>query len=393
MKKFFAIMVAVAALAAFTAPAWADEAPGPNVVIGGRFLTDLGYNKVSKELTNNQKEDVTTAFVNMAAHSYMNAKFTSADKTTGGFVEMGITSKANNQESMLLRYAYGWWKVGNCRLLAGHDDGWLGSLAFAPKQYFGLTQSGKLLLSNWGYTYSGRHPQVRFEWASGNFGFALAAAQPGAEKLPTIPANEDYYANVPRFDLTVRFMGGGLLVMPSFGISQLQMEGTPSGADDSFTTYIALLPVKYTIGPFTAKAEFHYAQNSEVEWNGVDGGLKTMIRNSPFIGTNGKLEDTKMVGGFVALEYKLTQDWEATAGFGIEKLNNDAWKKSVASGGAGYKDDEYYRKAYFVAFPYQITKNFAIHPEFGYYDYGDAPQTDKDAGNEWLLGLQFRFVF
>jgi len=393
MKKIFAIMVAMAALVAFTAPAWAADEPGPTFVVGGRMLTDLGYNKMSKELTSNKKEDVTTAFVNMAGHSYLNAKFTSVDKTTGGFVELGLTSKINNTEGVLLRYAYGWWKVGNCKLQAGQDDGWLGSLAFAPKQYFGLTQSGKLLLSNWGYTYSGRHPQARFEWESGMFGVALSAVQPGAEKAPTISATQDFYANVPRFDLATKFKVGGFLAMPAVGWSQLKIEGTASGADSDINSFIALLPVKFSAGPFTAKAEIHYGVNNEIEWNGVDSGLKALPRSTPFIGSNGKIEDTRMVGGFLALEYQIIPTWEITAGFGIEKLNNDAWKKSVANGGAGYKNDDYTRKAYFVALPYTVTKNFSIHPEFGYYDYGDNIVNNADSGNEWLLGLQFRFVF
>lgn len=393
MKKFFVIMLAVAALVAFTAPAFAADEPGPSVVVGGRLLTDVGYNKLSKELTSNKKEDVTTAFVNLASHSYLNAKFTSVDKSTGGFVELGLSSKINNAESVLLRYAYGWWKVGNCKLVAGHDDGWLGSLAFAPKQYLGLAQSAKLLLSNWGYTYSGRHPQARFEWESGMFGFSLAVVQPGAEKVPTIAAGQDFYANVPRFDLATKIKAGGFLAMPAFGWSQLKIEGAASGADTTVNSWMALLPVKFTAGPFTAKAEIHYGVNSEIEWNGVDGGLRTLPRNTPFIGTTGKIEDTKMVGGFVALEYMIIKNWEITVGAGMEKLTNDAWKKSVASGGAGYKNDDYTRKAYFVALPYTVTKNFAIHPEFGYYDYGDNIVDNKDSGNEWLLGLQFRFVF
>jgi hypothetical protein len=420
MKKVFAIMVAVAALVAFTAPAWAamDE-PGPSFVVGGRMLTDVGYNKSSKELTNNKKEDVTTAFVSLAGHSYLNAKFASADKTTGGFIELGLLStsnansagfKAANSESVLLRYAYGWWKVGNCKLLAGQDDGWVGSLKHAPKQYFGIDQDGKLLLANWGYIYSGRHPQVRFEWESGMFGFALAAVQPGAESLAynaagatgltagtlnTIPG-VDAYANLPRFDAAVEFKAGGLWVQPGFAWSQLKLEGVSGGADNTSTQYMAILPVKFSVGPFTAKAEIHYGQNNDIEWSGNLLGLnvlRTALASVPVVKSNGKIEDSHQVGGFLALEYKIIPALEVTAGAGIEQVSNDAWKQSVASGGAGFKDDNYTRKAYFVALPYTVTKNFSLHPEFSYFDYGDNPQTNSDRGNEWLLGMQFRFVF
>ncbi len=419
MKKFFAIMVAAAALVAFTAPAWADEGPGPSFVVGGRMLTDLGYDHSSKELTNNKKEDVTSAFVSLAGHSYLNAKFTSADKTTGGFVELGLLSTSNansagfkgaNSESVLLRYAYGWWKVGNCKLLAGQTDGWVGTLIHAPKQYFGIDQDGKLLLANWGYIYSGRAPQVRFEWQSGMFGFALAAVQPGAESLAYYGAGStgltagtlnniagtDAYATVPRFDVAAQFKAGGFWVQPGIGWSQLKLEGITGGGDSETTQYMAILPVKFTAGPFTAKAEIHYGQNNDLEWSGNLLGLNVLrndLMSIPVVKGNGKVEDTHQLGGFLALEYKLTAALEATAGFGIEKLNNDAWKTSVASGGAGYKDDNYTRKAFFVALPYTVTKNFSLHPEFSYFDYGDNPKTNSDNGNEWLLGMQFRFVF
>ncbi len=389
MKKFFVIMLAVAALVALSAPAFAAAEPGPSFTVGGRMLTDVGYHKLSKELTTNGKEDVTSAFINLAGHSYLHAKFASADKTSGGFVELGLGSKIGDNESTSLRYAYGWWKVGNCRLMAGQDDGWVGTLIHAPKQYLGVTESAKLLLANWGYIYSARAPQVRFEWMSGNFGFAIAAVQPGSEILPTMPAGSDLYANVPRFDVAAQFKAGGFWTQPGFGWSQLKAEGTPSGSDDTVTAWIGILPVKFTAGPFTAKAEIHYGQNNDIEWSGeLITGIRSAPRSMPVIGSTGKIEDTKQVGGFLALEYKITPALEVTAGYGIEKISNDAWKKW-----SGYKNDDYTRQAYFVAFPYQVTKNFSLHPEFNYFNYGDKIQDGKDFGNEWMAGVQLRFVF
>ena len=399
MKKLFAILAAVALLG-LALPVLAAPAPGANVVVGGRILTDFGYQKLSKELTSNGKEDVTTAFVNVAGHSYLHARFTSADKTTGGFIELGLSSKIGNTEGVSLRYAYGWWKVGNCRLLAGHTDGWIGTLKHHPKQYLGLSQSAKLLLSNWGYIYSGRHPQVRFEWEKDNIGLSLAVVQPLSELMPNqsgglvvgstaIPGTTDLYANLPRFDLAAQFTFGGLWIGPGFGWSQIKIEkGNNVMKDDTITSWLGILPVKFTMGPFTAKAEVHWGQNNEYEWNGVNSGLKALPRSVAYRKADGAIEDTRNVGGFIALEYKLTPALEVTAGYGIEKLNNDAWKKD-----AGYKNDDYTRQAYFVALPYTITKNFAIHPEFNYFNYGDSVVTGKDNGNEWMLGVQFRFVF
>jgi hypothetical protein len=394
MKKTFAIMVALVALVAFTAPAWATEAPGPSFTVQGRMLTDLGYHNNSKELTNNKKEDVTSAFVNLANTSYLRATFTSVDKSTGGMVELGLNSKINNQEGVSLRFAYGWWKVGNCRLYAGQTDNWLGSTAFAPKQYLGQTEGGKNTLTNWGYIYGGRNPQAGFQWESGMFGVQLALVQPGAEKVPTVAATQDLYANVPRVDFALMFKAGGLLVQPGIGWSQLKLEKAATGGDDTFTSWIGILPVKFAMGPFTAKAEVHYGQNNDAEWSGGRlSGLGSLPLSMPYTKSDGKIEDTKQVGGFLALEYKIIPAWEVTAGFGIDKLNNDAWKTTVAKGGAGWKEDNYTRTAWFLALPYEVTKNFKIHPEFAYYNYGDNVKDGKDFGTEWIGGLQFQFVF
>jgi len=399
MKKFFAILAAVALLG-LAMPVLAADAPGANVVVGGRILTDVGYQSLTKELTSNQKEDVGTSFVNLAGHSYLNAKFTSADKSTGGFIELGLSSKNGNQEGVSLRYAYGWWKVGNCRLVAGQDDGWIGTLKHHPKQYLGLSQSAKLLLSNWGYIYSGRHPQARFEWMKDNMGFSLAVVQPGAELTPqqtgglttgstALPGSIDVYSTIPRLDLAAQFTFGGLWIGPGFGWSQMKIEkGNNAMKDDTITAWVAILPVKFTMGPFTAKAEVHWGQNNEYDWNGVNAGLKSLARSVAYRKADGSIEDTRNVGGFLALEYKLTSALEATAGYGIEYLNNDAWKKD-----AGFQNDDYRRQAFFVALPYTVTKNFSIHPEFNYFNYGDAVTNNADNGNEWMLGVQFRFVF
>ncbi|MBI4799312.1 MAG: hypothetical protein HY794_11405 [Desulfarculus sp.] len=375
MKKTLVILVALAALVAFTAPAWATEAPGPSFTVGGRMLTDIGYHNNSKELTNNKKEDVTSAFVNLGNTSYLRATFTSVDKTTGG------TTK----------------ELGK---ILGADAVVIGTLHDLSQKKTEInariiqTETGKITLTNWGYIYGSRTPQAGFQWESGMFGFQLALVQPGAEKVPTVASGQDLYANVPRFDLTAKFTAGGFLTQPGFGWSQLKSEGVTGGGDDTFTSWIVILPVKFAMGPFTAKAQVHHGQNNDAEWSGGRlSGLGALPLSMPYIKSNGKIEDTKQTGGFISLEYKILPVWEIAAGFGIEKLNNDAWKQATSKGGAGWKNDDYTRTAYFVALPYTVTKNFKIHPEFAYYNYGDNVKDGKDFGTEWVAGLQFQFVF
>ena len=89
----------------------------------------------------------------------------------------------------------------------------------------------------------------------------------------------------------------------------------------------------------------------------------------------------------MAGEYKIGKIM-ITGGVGYENFSNDAW-----SGKNGFSKDENVRMGYFIAVPYQFTKNFGIHPEFSYYSHGDSPTTGNSIGDEWLLGVQFRFVF
>jgi hypothetical protein len=388
MKKIFAIAVAMMAFVAFAGAAWAQATePGPSAVLGGRIWTDLGYQNLSKEQTINQKDDVTTSFLQLSGHSYLRGTWTSADKTTGGHVEINTAAKENDTEVVGLRYAYGWWKVGNCQLVAGQTDGWLGSLAYMPMTTFGVTQSGKTGLLNWGFVYSSRSPQMRLEWRSGNVGFSVAAVQPAAEQVTNI-ANVDMYSNVPRFDVAAEFKAGGIMTTPAFGWSRVNYQGLANGFDDDYNSWIVMLPLKYTVGPFTAKMQLHTGANTEAEYSGE---LQNNMRNAPKImpvglGAN-KVYDTEEIGGVVALEYAIGA-LTVTGGYGQVRIENDYWK--VAN---GYKNDSYDRSAWFVALPFAVTKNFTVSPEFQYYMYGDNPVSNTDLGNEWLLGLQCKFLF
>ena len=152
-----------------------------------------------------------------------------------------------------------------------------------------------------------------------------------------------------------------------------QIEGTPSGYDDSLHQLgrpdsRAL----HTAGMFTAKAQFYYAVNSY-----RDIALADM---RPAWNATGEFEDTKLHGGFLSFEFKFGKA-TAIAGAGYQYMESDSWSKE-----AGYNDDNTTRFAYFLALPYEVHKNFTIWPEFGYWDSGDSARTGDDQGNTWLLG-------
>ncbi|MCA1906652.1 MAG: hypothetical protein LDL11_08710 [Desulfarculus sp.] len=398
-KSLLSLAIMVVSLLASLPALASGQAPAPLVSFGGRLLTDLGYHHLDAEQTANQRQTLTSAYASLAANSYLRATFTSPDRVAGGMVELGLNSKLGNAEAATLRYAYGWWRSGRFRLLAGQDESWLGGLTHAPKQFLGTSESGKLYLCQWGLLYSGRQPQARLEYHQESWAASLGLVQPLAELTPlqsggvttgsqALPATVDIHDHLPRLDLAFQFTLGGLWLGPGVGWVQHRLENAP-GRDDNFTSWAAILPFKFTHGPLTLKGELHWAQNNDYEWSGnILSGLRGLPRSAIFLGPDGSISDTRQVGGFLAVEWKPTAQWEVTAGLGLERLTNDAWKDS-----AHYPQDSYTRRAVFLAIPRQVTPNFTIHPELGLYHYGDDVRTGRAFGDEWLAGVQFRWIF
>jgi hypothetical protein len=379
MKKFLVAMLAVVALVAFAGAAFAAESPSSRVIINGRMLTDFGWWNKSKELTANGKDDVTTAFVNVPGHSFLRARWRTSDAMSGGMIELGLKS-LQPTASVSLRYAYGWYKVGNFRILAGQTDNWFGSLAYHPKQYVGLNNNAHLLLFGWGLMWPHRVPQVQFTYYTKTWGIQFALEE---VRNKTSETGADFYFTFPRMSLTAMFKSGGFMTHPGILWAQHKQEfgaGQGAGGDDAYNTWAFVLPIKFTAGAFTVKFQGHYGIN-------IGGEFPFYPANSGPIRVGNKIYDTQTIGGNISFEYKVGAI-TLIGGVGMEQFSNDDWKNKL-----GYKDDSYTRTAYFVAVPYQINKFFGIHPEFSYYNHGDNPETGDDQGNEWMLGVQFRFIF
>lgn len=377
MKKWFCLLSALAFMAAFSSSAVASQSPASRVTINGRILTDFGWWQRSKELTNNQQDDVTSSFVNVPGHSYLRARWRTSDARTGGMVELGLKSQQPDA-TVKLRYAYGWYKTGNLRILAGQTDNWFGTLAYSPKQYVGSNNDNHLLLLGWGYLWPHRVTQVQLTYEVENWGIQFALEDP---RMKAAPEGADFYTTVPRATLTGKFKAGGFVTQPGFLFVQHNYEGAPSGEDDSYDTWAFVLPMMYSHGGLTLKFQFHYGVNlyREIPYYPA--------LSEPVMKQDGEFEDTTTIGGTLSAEYKIGK-FTLIGGFGMERFANDEWQGSL-----GWKEEDTTRLAYFVAVPYQVNRYFGIHPEFSYYDYGDDPETGDDAGNEWMLGMQFRFIF
>lgn len=377
MKKSIVVALAALCLTAFASAAWAA---GPKVTIGARLLTDIGYWNQSKELTSSQN-DVTTAFVNVPNFTYLTVKFTSPDNITGGLIQLGLGS-LQPAATVNLRHAYGWYQYGRCRLVVGQTDNWFGDDVYFPSQVVGLNENSHRHLLGWGYLWPHRTGQVQFTWQSGGF-FGLQAALEDP-RYKSVPGHTglDFYFTLPRISITTQFKFGGFLSNPGFSYVRHEVEGAPSNADDSWTTWAVVLPVKYTVGGFTLKFQFHHGINFYQEYPFYPS--LTQAIHSP---NSNQIQDTFVTGGMLALAYTFG-DFTITAGMGYERFDNDSWKRNL-----NYKDDSTDRKSYFIAVPIKVNKFFTVHPELSYFDYGDSPATGADAGKEWLAGVEFSVIF
>ncbi len=424
MKKLLAA-VAVLAVVALAAPVMAADAPGYALTVGGRVKADMGWQALPEGSNRNGADaTITNFFATVNSNSYLRALFTSADKTTGAHIEFGFGSAVNRDNGSgigtaaapnsydvgmdnyaNIRFAYGWWKVGSCKLLVGQFAGRLGDRYF-PGSNLGHTKSYKTDLSGFGFIGGTRNPKVALQMdINENFGFEVALGQAGSEAgfdadtFGTFGSTNSY---LPRLEVVLDFKFGNFMITPGAGISYQQYKFDGAFADpedDNILSYLLWLPAQYKSGPFTIMANAFYSQNRGTDWTGEWGGpagiSKYQFGGQPAelpVIAGGKVEDTTSWGVGAAVQYAFTEQLSVNVGGGLEVTKNDAWEALNVD-----NRNDYTRWGAFIAVPYKVTSNFTVAPELAYYSYGDDVtyngQGDESAKDEWLLGVHFQFLF
>ena len=435
MKKLLAAVAVLAAVAMAAPVMAAADAPGYGVTIGGRVKADFGWQIANSDhnYVNHSDGTLTNFFATLNSNSYLRTVFTSADKTTGAFFEVGMWGLQNRNNdggnsgdnTVYIRHAYGWWKVGSCKLLVGQFAGRLGDRYYAGQGLAG-SKGGKFDLNGFGFIGGSRNPKLALQMdVNENFGFEVSLGQPGAEVNPFTLANQDVpgttpvvkYSDfgstntyLPRLELVLDFKFGNFMITPGAGIAYFDSEWQEGlePEDSSVLSYVLWLPVKYENGPFYVMLNGYYGQNMDTDWtgennNGYNGNTSIGAHyggqpgSLPSIDNNGELQDTKQWGVGFAAGYSFTDQVTLKLGAGITWLKNDAWADYTVGGEDS--DDKYTRWAAFIALPYKLTSNFTIQPEIAYYNYGDkvaagfAGDDDSDAADEWVVGVHFIVLF
>ncbi len=186
MKRMGCFAVVMGVFFAMVIPALAftiDGAKGEKMYIGGQFLTDFMYWNQSKELTKTGSDE--TQFVTAVPN---NSKLRGSLEigNVGGYWELGmggseagtlnaISGATNNYVET--RKLYGWYKLNQCEIRAGKDDGY--SVTFVPAQYLGQNDNRHFGGQGWGSLNDWRDPQVRFtQNISKEFGYMITLLQP-----------------------------------------------------------------------------------------------------------------------------------------------------------------------------------------------------------------------
>ena len=147
MKRLLTVILAVALVFAFTIPASAD------FKMGIMSFTDIGYSMTSEDrqkvLTGNPNADSKyTAFVDTPIHNRLYGNF--SNENMGGYYELGLGFGGNDVgfstgEDEYFRKLYGWYKIGNLMIEAGHTEP-LGASRFNPTQLLGLNEGGHIIM-------------------------------------------------------------------------------------------------------------------------------------------------------------------------------------------------------------------------------------------------------
>ncbi len=396
MKKLFVLGMAALLLVAFSVPAMAD------VKIGGIIFTDFYY--IDRDRDNMFNPQRGTHSYNNTAIQVPNitrlyGRWTNEDNV-GMYIEFGLgqggggidASSSDDQNSAVVRHAYGWWDVNPMfQIMAGHSTTPFSPLN--PNQLLG-TRSGSVNIIGVGYGdyYAGRFAQVRGTFKFGKVArLEIALVDPngaqsaGGQFYPT-----PYSANntiIPRIDISVPLYLGPVHLYPGF-LWQRRGVDLPSGStiDDNITTWIGTVGGKLGMGPFAFSGEFNYGEN----WGNTRGlaGYSMPARiSSATLKSNNNINNAETYSWWVDLSYKFGPITPSLI-YGQMKTKNKASGTDV--------NTEAKSQMYGISIPIDLAKGFRVRPELMWYDDGDLKtegSASDNLGKYMIAGVQFQITF
>jgi hypothetical protein len=421
MKKtlIFALVLGLAVMFAIPAFAFKIESAKDNTFYFGALIyTDFGAWNRSKELFNG-KSDNTQMILDVPRHSRVRGALEAGNVGAFWEIALGGDQQLSNAQSVTgtnnsftsgyyfaeTRKLYGYYKFGNCTLLAGKTDGHFYSVA--PYQNLGWDQNNHIAGFGWGNVYDQRNSQIRFSQdVSKAFGYDISLVQPmyyqdsGVGSATGAPVNTvagvnvgvQSYATFPLVAAKLRMNFGPVSLMPAGYVQYVKWDNLPGKADDNMTSWAGTLPIVFKAGAFTGTFQGTYGINMSSRLSPVGGPVALQSVYHGYGRTpTGAIKNTT---GWNAM-----MDLAFTAGpitphfyMGYDKaINDDIYGKGLSSGSDNFNQ----RTMMGVSANWKVADSFYIVPEFTYYNYGKNPTVNgnPDLGTEWLGGVQFQFVF
>ena len=417
MKKILicALVLGLAVMLALPAFAFKIESAKDNTFyFGGLLMTDFGAWNRSKELFNG-KSDNTQMILNIPNNSRIRGLLEVGN--VGGYFELRLGGNQQNAQGASGNFSssggyyfvesaklYGYYKFGNCTLLAGKTDGSVFSVV--PYQNLGNDQNRHSGGTGWGAVIDQRNTQVRFSQdVSKAFGYDISLVQPmyywdsgkgsatGAPAANGTAGAVQSYATFPMVAAKLRMNFGAVSLMPAGYVQYVKWDNLAPALnnrtpDDNMTSWAAVLPVVVKVGAFTGTIQGAYGQNMGSRFNNAQGVLDKMSVYHGYGRTaDGTIKNTTGWNAFMNLAFTAGA---VTPNFylGYDKaVNSDVYGK--------FGDDFNQRYMAGVGVNWKIADSFYIVPEFTYYNWGKNPtvKNNPDLGTEWIGGVQFQFVF
>ena len=386
MKKFWAILIAVAFIAMAAMPVMAASteeriaAVEKQLAATWKFYGSVRmatfYNDFKAKDNNvndggSAIDDKGTKWA-MQSNSRIGAKVTLGD--ISGAFEYGHSSSNGNNDPVT-RLLYGSWNFGPGQILIGKD--------YTPLYW---TINNKVYgddnnMFGLGQFYGGREAQIKLIY--GAFQLALIDPTRGATALNAYTGTDVYLPRIEAsYDLnfgpvTGRVIGGYKTYKVVYN------EDLPGEDEESVDSYILALALKYAAGPFYAGLTGFYAQNI-----GAYAGTSMSIKlTNNYVANWGLLptgmlgypagdEDCKTWGFAVALGYKFSDMITFEAGYGYQQDKWDDLKVKATN--------------LYLQMPITVAKNFWIVPEIGMENF---KFDDFKVGKTTYIGAKWQINF
>jgi len=414
MKKLTIIALVVAVTAFFAVSASANEWNLYGSARIATFWQSLDYGGDSQDVFG--RDNIDALAWQLQANSRVGATV-KGDKISGR-VELAVQSDGGGG-NVATRRLYGVWHfTEGWGLKVGKD--------YTPITFFlsGQVYQNDQGLLNVGNAYGSRRAQLAVEGMAGPGMLKVALIDPTtgtiAFDLPNLPGNNvgslgvTTEAKFPKLEASYEFKLSDAMSIHAFGgwqyykqLQALSVTNTATGVvttrqlDDDVTSYMFGAGADLNFGPMFVKPQVSYYRNgASAGWLGSFLGLGDLgtsgpglggpkvdgspIPQTPFVNTNGDLNDIDSLMAMLALGFKPTETLGLEAGVGY--LYNDSDDKTSNT----YM--EYYLQAVWT-----LAKGVYLVPEVGYRDYGDfepgGPAADIDLGNLWYAGAKWQVDF